>query len=146
MSEEWVVFTTNDTSHTKLSLSICGREGRKTVKPNVRGYQSLVVVYGMDPQVGQFLDGHSFSLCSIICPCNSFHGYPVPLSKKDWSIHTLVFLLLEFHVFCKLYLGYSKFLSQYPLISECISCVFCCDWVTSLRMLSSRSIHLPKNL
>jgi hypothetical protein len=26
------------------------------------------------------------------------------------SIHTLVFLLLEFHVFCKLYFGYSQFL------------------------------------
>ena len=38
---------------------------------------------------------------------NSFHGYFVPPPKKDWSIHTLVFLL-EFHVFCKLYLGYSE--------------------------------------
>jgi hypothetical protein len=31
-------------------------------------------------------------------------------TKKNQSIHTLVFLLLEFHVFCKLYLGYSKLL------------------------------------
>jgi hypothetical protein len=31
----------------------------------------LVVVYGMDPQVGQSLDGHSFSLCSTLCLCNS---------------------------------------------------------------------------
>jgi hypothetical protein len=31
----------------------------------------LVVVYGKDPQVGQSLDGHSFSLCSEICLCNS---------------------------------------------------------------------------
>ena len=30
---------------------------------------------------------------------NSFHGYFVPHSKKEQSIHTLVFLLLEFHVF-----------------------------------------------
>jgi hypothetical protein len=50
-------------------------------------------------QVGQFLDGHSFSLCSTLCLCNSFHGYFVPPSKKDQSIYTLVFLLLEFHVF-----------------------------------------------
>ena len=70
----------------------------------------LVVVYGMDPQVGQFLDGHSFSLCSELCLYNSFLGYFVPPSKKDQSIHILVFLLLEFHVFCILYLGYSKFL------------------------------------
>jgi hypothetical protein len=57
----------------------------------------------------------------------------------------LGFLLLEFHVFYKLYLGYSKFLGQYPHIRECISYVFFCDWVTSLRMVSSRSIHLAKN-
>jgi hypothetical protein len=41
---------------------------------------------------------------------NSFHGYFVPPSKKDRSVHTLVFLFLEFHVFCKLYLGYSELL------------------------------------
>ena len=63
-----------------------------------------------ESQVGQFLDGHAFSLCSRLCLCNSFHRYFVPLSKKDWSVHTLVFLLLEFHVFCKLYFGYFKLL------------------------------------
>ena len=31
-------------------------------------------------------------------------------SKKDWSIHTLIFLLLELQVICELYLGYSKHL------------------------------------
>jgi hypothetical protein len=49
----------------------------------------LVTVYGMDPQVGQSLDGLSFSLCSPLCLCNFSHGYFVPPSKKDWSIHTL---------------------------------------------------------
>jgi hypothetical protein len=34
----------------------------------------------------------------------------VPYSKEERSIHRLVFLLLDFLVFCKLYLGYSKFL------------------------------------
>jgi hypothetical protein len=81
----------------------------------------LVIVYGMDPQVGQSLDGHSFSLCFTLCLCNSFHGYFVPPSKKDRSIHTLVFLLLEFHVFCEFYISYSKLLGLYPLTSECIS-------------------------
>jgi hypothetical protein len=52
----------------------------------------------MDPQMEQSLDGHSFTLCSILCLCNSFHGYFVPPSNKDQSIHTLIFLLLEFHV------------------------------------------------
>jgi hypothetical protein len=64
-----------------------------------------------------------------------------PHSKKGQRIHTLVSLLLEFHVFCEFFLGYSKF-----LISECISCEFFCDLVTSLRMISSRYIHLFKNL
>jgi hypothetical protein len=64
----------------------------------------------MDLRVGQSLDGRSFRLCSKLCLCNSFPGYFVPHSKEGRSIHTLVFLLLEFHVFCKLYLGYSKFL------------------------------------
>jgi hypothetical protein len=43
--------------------------------------------------------------------CNSINKYFIPHSKKEQSIHILVFLLLEFLVFCKLYLGYSKFLS-----------------------------------
>jgi hypothetical protein len=64
-------------------------------------------LYGMDNQVRQSLDGHSFSLC------NSFHGYFVPPSKKDQSIHTLVFLPLEFHVFCKLCLAYSELIFTY---------------------------------
>jgi hypothetical protein len=64
----------------------------------------------MDLQVGQSLDGYSFSLWSTLCLCNSFHGYFVPPSEKDRSIHTLVFLLLEFHVFCELYLGNSELL------------------------------------
>ena len=42
-----------------------------------------LVVYGKDPQVGQFLYGHSFSLCSELFLCNSFRGYFVPPSKKD---------------------------------------------------------------
>jgi hypothetical protein len=66
----------------------------------------LVVVYEMDPQVGQSLDIPSFSLSSELGLCNSFHGYFVPPSKKEQSI---VSLLLEFHEFCKLYLGYLSF-------------------------------------
>jgi hypothetical protein len=69
-----------------------------------------MVMCGMDPKVWQSLDGHSFSLCSTLCLYNSFREYFVPPSKKDQSIHTLVFLLLKFHEFCELYPGYSKFL------------------------------------
>jgi hypothetical protein len=64
--------------------------------------QRLEADYGMDPQAWQSLDGPSFRLSSKLCLCNSFHGYFVPNSKKEQSVHTLVFVL-EFHVFSKLY-------------------------------------------
>ena len=60
--------------------------------------------YGMDPRIWQSLYGPSFRLSSKLCLCNSFHGCFVPNSKKGQSVHTLVFVLLEFHVFSKLYL------------------------------------------
>ena len=65
---------------------------------------------GMDPQVGQSLGGLPFSLGSILCLRISSCEYFVPPSKKDQNIHTSVFLLLELHVVCELYLGYSELL------------------------------------
>ena len=62
----------------------------------------------MDLQVGQFLDGFFVSLCSTFCICS--HEYFVPSSEKKQSTYTLVFVLLELHVVCELYLGYSKLL------------------------------------
>jgi hypothetical protein len=53
-------------------------------------------------------DGLSFSLCFTLCIYISSHGYFVPPSKKDQSTHTLVFLPLELHVVCELYLGYPE--------------------------------------
>ena len=38
-----------------------------------------MVVYGVDPWMGQSLDGPSFHLSSELCLCNSFHGYSVSL-------------------------------------------------------------------
>ena len=70
--------------------------------------QRLETDYRMNPRMWQSLDGPSFCLSSKLCLCNSFHGCFVPNSKKGQSVHTLVFVLLEFHVFCNLYLGYSK--------------------------------------
>ena len=52
----------------------------------------------MDPWIWQSLDGPFFCLSSKLCLCNSFHGCFVPNSKKEQSVHTLVFFLLEFHV------------------------------------------------
>ena len=61
-------------------------------------------------QERQHLNGLSFNLCSTLCLCNTSYGYFVPPSKKGQSIHTLVLLLLELHVFCELYLGYFELL------------------------------------
>jgi hypothetical protein len=59
----------------------------------------------MDPRVWESLDGLSFHLSSKLCLCNSFHGGGggvVPNSKRGQSVHTLVFVLLEFHVFLQI--------------------------------------------
>ena len=60
------------------------------------GIQNIVwdwwFFYDLDSQVGQSLDGHSFSLCSELYLCNSFNGYFVPHSKKNQSIHSWAFL------------------------------------------------------
>jgi hypothetical protein len=65
---------------------------------------SVWVWWGGSP--GGAVLGPFFCLSSEFCLCNSFHGYFDPHSKKERSVHTLVFILLEFHV----YLGYSKLL------------------------------------
>jgi hypothetical protein len=70
----------------------------------------LETVYGMVPLVGQSLDGLSFCLYSKLCLCVSSYGYFDPPSKKARSIHTVFFLLREFHVLCEFYLGYSELL------------------------------------
>ena len=46
----------------------------------------------------------SFRLSSKLCLCSSFHGCLALNFKKGQSIHTLVFVLPEIHVFHKLYL------------------------------------------
>jgi hypothetical protein len=37
----------------------------------------------MDPQVGQSLDGRSFSLCSELCLCNFFHSILTPENQTN---------------------------------------------------------------
>ena len=61
----------------------------------------------MVPQMEQSLDGLSFSfwIVSVSIPM----GILIPPSKKDHSIHNVVFLLLEL-VVCELYLGCSELL------------------------------------
>ena len=59
---------------------------------------------------GQSLNGLFFSLYSTLCIYISSLKYFALPSKKDQSIHTLIFLLFELHVFCDLYLKYFKIL------------------------------------
>jgi hypothetical protein len=91
----------------------------------------LVIVNGIDPQVSQSLDGHFFSLYSTLCLYNSFHGYFVLPSKMDISIHTMVFLL-QFHVVCELYLGYSELLGFWANIHLSVSVYHVCSFVIGL--------------
>ena len=56
--------------------------------------------------MGQSLDGFSFTHCLHISSCEYF----VPPSKKDQSIHPVVFPVLELHIVCELYLGYCELL------------------------------------
>jgi hypothetical protein len=105
--------------HPPLYLTGSGRASQETAisgfyqqaRPSIHNkYPGMVAVYGMDPQVGQSLDGLSFSLYSTLCFCISSHGYFIPPSKKDWSVHTVLFLLLELYVVSELYLRYSELL------------------------------------
>jgi hypothetical protein len=100
----------------------------------------LVADYGMDSQVGQTLDDLSFCLSSKLCFSNSFHEYIIPLlGRNEVSMSWSSFLIFLCFAIC--ILGILGFWANYPLISECISSDFFCDWVTLLRMISSRYIH-----
>jgi hypothetical protein len=50
---------------------------------HLQSHLGLVTVYRMDSQVGQSLDGLSFSLCSIFCLCTWSCDYFIPLSRKE---------------------------------------------------------------
>jgi hypothetical protein len=100
-----------DCEHPLLCLSGSGIASQETAisgsfQKNLAGICNGVLEadYGKDSQEWQSLDGPSFHLSLKLCLCTSFHGCFVPNSKKGKSVHTLVFVLLEFHVFCKLYL------------------------------------------
>jgi hypothetical protein len=67
------------------------------------------LIMGWIPRSGSSLDGPSFHLNSKLCLCNSFHGCFVPNSKNGQSVHTLVFILLEFHMFANCILGFLSF-------------------------------------
>jgi hypothetical protein len=53
-----------------LAVSICILLG--STSWHQQYWLGLVATFRMDPEVGQSLDGRSFSLCSTLCPCISF--------------------------------------------------------------------------
>ena len=63
----------------------------------------LVIVYGMDPQVGQSLNGHSFNLCSKLCLCNFFRVYFVPSSFFFFKFFFPFFIRYFLHLHFKCY-------------------------------------------
>ena len=136
--------------HSSLCLSGSGRHSQETVisgscQQALLGICNSVWVWwlymGWIPSWGSL-----WMACpSMSAPHFVSHEYFVPPSRKDWSIHTLVLCLLDHHLVCELFLWYCELLDSYPLISEWIPCVYSCDWVTSVSMLFSSSIHFPMN-
>jgi hypothetical protein len=84
--------------HLPLCLSGSGRASQETDRSGfcqhaLLGIQNSVWdgwLYEMDPQVGQSLNGLSFSLCSTLCLSISYREYFVLPSEKDWNTHTFV--------------------------------------------------------
>jgi hypothetical protein len=115
---EYVLHPMEDCEHQLQYLSGTGRASQETAisgscQQALVGIHNSVGIWwlfmGIDPQVEQSMGGHSFSLYFTLCLCNSFHRYFVSPSKKGLCIHTLVFPLLEFHVFVNCILGILRF-------------------------------------
>jgi hypothetical protein len=66
------------------------------------------------------------------------------LKRTEVSTHWSSFFM-SFMWFVKCILGILSFWANIHLSVIHISCEFFCDWVTSLRVISSRPVHLPKN-
>jgi hypothetical protein len=85
---------------------------------------------------------HPFILAPDFVSVTPSMGVLFPILRRNvvstlWSSFFMIFLCFANCIF--------DTLSFWGLISECISNDLFGDWVTSLRMISSRHIHLPKN-
>ena len=83
------------------------------------------------------------TLCSFLLLAVS-QGSSDPLFTNTQSIHTLVFLLLEILWSMSQITGIQSFGANTHLSAIAYHVCFC-DCVTSLRMIVSNYIHLPKN-
>jgi hypothetical protein len=68
--------------------------------PVIKHLLASIIVYGLDPQVGQSLEGHSFSLYFTICLCNPFHGYFVLRRSEVSTLWSSFFLSFKCFVDC----------------------------------------------
>ena len=105
------------------------------------------LIMGWIPRYGSLYMVHPlFSAPNFVSVTHSMGVlFPILRSGKVSTLWSSFFLNFMRLASCILYLGYPKFLGYYPLIREYILCEFLCDWFTSLRMIPSRSIHLPRN-
>ena len=103
--------------------------------------QHLEADYGMDPRIWQSLHGPSFYLSSKLCLCTSFQGCVVPTSKEGHSVHTSVFIFLEFHVFRKLYLT----MEYYSAIKKNEFMKFLGKWMDLESIILSEVTQSQKN-
>ena len=111
------------------------------------GVSIWMLIMGWIPGYGSLYMDHPFISAPNFVSVTPSMGVLFPFLRKGKvsTLRSSFFLNFMRLASCILYLGYPKFLGYYPLISEYILCEFLCDWVTSLRMIPSRSIHLPRN-
>jgi hypothetical protein len=115
-----VFHTLDDSDYVLLYLPATGRSSHETAisgscQQNLVGICNSVCVWWL---IMLWIPGWG-SLCMVlpsvsapnIVSVTPYMGILFPILRRNEVSHTLVFFLLEFHVFSKLYLGYSKFLS-----------------------------------
>jgi hypothetical protein len=96
-------------------------------------------------QVGQFLDGLSFSLCSTLSLLICLHEYFVPLLRRTKTPTLLSSFFSIFFWSMNCILVIPSFWANIYLSVSVYHVWFFSDWITTLRMIFSSSIHLPKN-
>jgi hypothetical protein len=141
----------NDCEHPLLYLPGTGKASYETAIPeslqeNLSGICNSVCIWwlimGWIPGWGSLWIVHSFVLAPNFVSVTPFMGILIPILRRNevsthWSSLFLIFLC-----FANCILGVQCFWAN---ISECICSDFFYNWVTSLRMISSRNIHLSKN-
>jgi hypothetical protein len=100
-----------------------------------------------DGSAGGAVSGWSFlqSLLHISVSVTPSKGILFSLLRRTEVFTYWSSFFLSFMCFANCTLGIPSFWANIHLSVSPYQCVFFCDWVTSLRMKSSRSIHLPKN-